>query len=134
MARQPETRSGSPSEPRLSEVARHLIYPEDVVSTGWPPVRDRCARMGLGFDRWQDGLGRVILAKRKGGLYASSIDGVQISIPRQVGKTYTIGAIIFALCTLEKGLFVLWTAHRTRTADETPRSVRARAGPPDPDG
>ena len=126
MARQPETRSGRPSEPRLSEVARHLIYPEAPL-TGWPPVRDRCARMGLGFDRWQDGLGRVILAKRKDGLYAAGIDGVQVSIPRQTGKTYTIGAIVFALCTLEKNLFVLWTAHRTRMADETFRSMQGTA-------
>lgn len=130
MARRPVTGTGRPSEPRLSDVARHLILPEGIVATGWPPVRDRCARMGLGFDLWQDGLGRAILAKRRSGLYAAGIDGVQISIPRQVGKTYTIGAIVFALCTLEKNLFVLWTAHRTRTADETFRSMQGLARNP----
>ena len=107
------------SEPRLSDIAKHLILPEGITSTGWPAVRDRAKRFGLTFDRWQDGLGRAILAKRKSGLYAAGIDGVQVSMPRQVGKTYTFGAIVFALCTLSEGLFVLWTAHRTRTADET---------------
>ena len=98
------------SEPRLSDIAKHLILPEGTAATGWPPVRDRCKRFGLGFDRWQDGLGRVILAKRKDGLYAAGVDGVQLSICRQVGKTYTIGSMIFALCTLNEDQFVLWTA------------------------
>ena len=85
------------SEPRLSDIAKHLILPEGITSTGWPRVRDRCKLFGLGFDRWQDGLGRASLAKRKDGLYAAGIDGVQICFPRHVGKTYTVGAIIFAL-------------------------------------
>lgn len=104
---------------RLSDVAKHLILPEGITATGWPPVRDRAKRFGLGFDRWQDGLGRCALSKRSDGMYAAGIDGIQISMPRQVGKTYSIGAIVFALCSLNDGLFVLWTAHRTRTADET---------------
>lgn len=116
------------SEPRLTDIAKHLILPEGTAATGWPRVRDRCKRFGLGFDRWQDGLGRVILAKRKNGLYAAGVDGVQLSICRQVGKTYLIGSMIFALCTLNEGLFVLWTAHRTRTADETFASMRGLAG------
>lgn len=119
------------SEPRLTDIAKHLILPEGTAATGWPRVRDRCKRFGLGFDRWQDGLGRVILAKRKNGLYAAGVDGVQLSICRQVGKTYLIGSIIFALCTLNEGLFVLWTAHRTRTADETFVSMRGLAGKPE---
>ena len=39
--------------------------------------------------------------------------------PRQVGKTFWVGAMIVALCTLFPGLTVLWTAHRTRTATRT---------------
>lgn len=119
------------SEPRLSDIAKHLILPEGITSTGWPAVRDRAKRFGLSFDRWQDGLGRAILAKRKSGLYAAGIDGVQVSMPRQVGKTYTFGAIVFALCTLNEGLFVLWTAHRTRTADETFASMQGLALKPE---
>jgi hypothetical protein len=86
------------------------------VSTGWPSVRDTCAQLGLGFDGWQDGAGRLILAKRKDGLYAA--DTVVISIPRQVGKTYLIGAIVFALCIIFPGLTAVWTAHRFKTARE----------------
>ncbi|WP_161924169.1 terminase [Actinomyces sp. 432] len=118
----PRTRTGrrsSPRRDRLSDVAKHLILPEGVASTGWPAIRDRCARIGSTFDEWQDGLGRCIFAKRADGLYAAGIDGVQMSMPRQVGKTYTVGSAMFALCTLQPGLLVLWTAHRTRTADET---------------
>ena len=118
------------SEPRLSDIAKHLILPEGITATGWPAVRDRAKRFGLGFDRWQDGLGRAILAKRKGGLYAAGIDGVQVSICRQAGKTYTFGALAFALCTLNEKTFILWTAHRTRTADETFAEMRGLAGKP----
>jgi hypothetical protein len=71
------------------------------------------------FDPWQDGAGRVILAKRADGKYAATIGGTALSIPRQVGKTFLVGAIVFALCLLFPGLTVIWTAHRLRTADET---------------
>ncbi|WP_231367266.1 terminase [Schaalia sp. ZJ405] len=60
-----------------------------------------------------------MLAKRASGLYACGVDGFQASVARQVGKTYTLGVSIMALATLQANLFVLWTAHRTRTADET---------------
>lgn len=111
--------------PRLSEVARYVIQPEGIVSTGWPAVRDTCARLGIEFDTWQDGAGRLILAKREDGLYAS--DTVAISIPRQVGKTYLIGAIAFALCLIVPGLTVIWTAHRFKTAKETFTSMKGMA-------
>lgn len=101
---------------RLSEVARHVIAPTGIVATGWPAVRDTCGRLGLGFDPWQDGAGRLILAKRADGLYAA--DTVVASIPRQVGKTYLIGAIVFALCIIHPNLTVVWTAHRFKTARE----------------
>lgn len=104
---------------RLSDVARHVVVPSGIVSTGWPAVRDTCAGFGVQFDAWQDGAGRVILAKREDGKYACSIGGVVMSIPRQVGKTFLIGAIVFALCLLFPGTTVLWTAHRLRTANET---------------
>ena len=68
------TKTGTPTRsepPRLSEVARHLVLPTGIVSTGWPAVRAKCRDLGLGFDRWQDGAGRCILAKRDTGLYAA---------------------------------------------------------------
>lgn len=80
-------------------------------------MRDTCLRLGWGFDGWQDGAGRLILAKRADGSYAA--DTIVFSIPRQVGKTYLVACIIFALCLLEPGLTVIWTAQRKTTAAET---------------
>lgn len=93
------------------------MAPTGIASTSWPKVRDTCHRLGWGFDGWQHGAGRLILAKRTDGQYAA--DTVVISIPRQAGKTYLIACIIFALCLLEPGLTVIWTAHRKTTARET---------------
>jgi hypothetical protein len=90
-----------------------------VVSTGWPAVRDKCATLGITFRPWQPDVGRLILAKRANGKYAATIGGTGMSIPRQVGKTFIVGAIVFALCMLFPKLTVIWTAHRLRTAEET---------------
>ncbi|MBB6333649.1 terminase [Schaalia hyovaginalis] len=129
MSRTPRspTRNGRASDPRLSSIAKHLILPEGIVSTSFPKIRARAARWGLGFDQWQTDLGAAVFAKRDTGLYAAGIDGVEISLPRQVGKTYTIGSALMALASLESGLFILWTAHRTRTADETFAYMRGLA-------
>jgi hypothetical protein len=97
------------------------------VSTGWPAVRDKCRDLGITFRPWQDGAGRLILAKRADGKYAATIGGTGMSIPRQVGKTFLVGAIIFALCILCPNLTVLWTAHRLRTAEETFGKMQAFA-------
>ena len=101
----------------LSEVARYVVTPEGITSTAWPKVRDTCHRLGWSFDGWQDGAGRLILSKRTDDLYAA--DTVQLSIPRQVGKTYLVACIIFALCLTHPNLTVIWTAHRKTTAAET---------------
>ena len=94
-----------------------MVAPEGIVSTEWPSVSKTCNRLGWGFDRWQSDAGRLILAKDATGMYAA--DTTCISIPRQVGKTYLIACIIFALCLLKPGLTVIWTAHRKTTARET---------------
>jgi hypothetical protein len=112
-----------PSTRRLSEVARHVVIPEGIVSTGWPGVEAKCREWGDEFDRWQADLGRVILGKRADGLYAATVGGVTLSIPRQVAKTFLVGRIIFALCVLFPGLKVLWTAHHTATLGNTFRSL-----------
>jgi phage terminase large subunit-like protein len=116
-----------PGTRRLSELARHVVPPTGITSTAWPAVRAKCLELGVKFDDWQDGLGRAILAKRADGSYAAGVGGVVISIPRQVGKTYTVGAIVFALCILYPGLTVIWTAHRLKTAGETFRSMQSMA-------
>lgn len=116
-----------PSTPRLSEFARHVRLPAGVVSTGWPAVQAKCRDLGITFRYWQPDVGRIILAKRENGKYASTIGGTGLSIPRQVGKTFLVGAIVFALCLLFPGLTVIWTAHRTRTAEETFKKMQALA-------
>lgn len=113
---------------RLSDVARHVIAPAGIASTGWPKVRDTCRRLGWTFDRWQDDAGRLILGKLAGGEYAA--DTIVMSIPRQVGKTYLVACIIFALCLIFPGLTVIWTAHRKTTAAETFRQFDGMAQRP----
>lgn len=115
------------STPRLSELARHVVVPKGAVATSWPAVRDKCADLGIKFRPWQPGVGQVILAKRADGKYAATIGGVGLSIPRQVGKTFLVGAIVFALCLLNPNLTVIWTAHRVRTAEETFGKMQAFA-------
>jgi hypothetical protein len=83
--------------------------------------------MGIGFDEWQRGAGRLILAKTADGKYAATVGGVGLSLPRQVGKTYLIGAIVFALCVDTPGLTVIWTAHHSRTAGETFMAMQGMA-------
>ena len=57
----------------------------------------------------------LILAQNAAGAeYAA--DTIVISIPRQVGKTFLIGAILFALCLMKPGLRVIWTAQVKDTA------------------
>jgi hypothetical protein len=95
------------------------VAPGGAVSTGWPAVEKKCAEFGVSFRPWQKPVGRLILSKRADGKYAATVGGTGLSIPRQVGKTYLVGAIVFALCMLRPGLTVIWTAHRLRTAEET---------------
>lgn len=113
----------------LAELAKHLVTPDSAVSTGWPRVRDTCNNLGWMFDEWQDDLGRLILSKDASGLFASSI--CVMSLPRQVGKTYLVGCIAFAICLTQPGTTVIWTAHRGRTATETFRAMKAKAKTPE---
>lgn len=101
--------------------------PSGITTTGWPAVESKLKQLGLGFDGWQQGATRLILGKRADGLYASTIGGVFLSLPRQVGKTYMLSAIVFALCLLFPGLTVLWTAHRLKTTGETHKAWKALA-------
>ena len=120
----PATQSG---DRKLSDIARHLILPEGIVSTGWPQIERQIKKMNTPLDQWQQGLCTAIVAKRESGIYACGIGGAVISIPRQVGKTYTIGTLIFALCLANPGLLVIWSAHRARTHSETFGSMSSMA-------
>lgn len=114
------SRTTQRSTPRLSEVARAVSAPQDAVSTGWPAVRKTCVeKLGIEFDSWQEQVGSLILAKRADGSLAATVDGVGMSLPRQVGKTYLIASMVFALSVNTPGLLVIWTAHHMATSSET---------------
>lgn len=112
------------STPLLSEAARHLVYPDRIVTSGWPRIKARLADMAVEFDPWQQGAARLVLGKDKAGKYVATVGGVAWSIPRQVGKTFTIGSLLIAMCIEFPGMKVLWTAHRTRTATDAFRSMQ----------
>lgn len=114
-----------PGTRKLSDVARHVVVPAGIVSTGYPAVQARCRDLGIEHDDWQQGAGRLILGKRKNGKYAATVGGVVFSWMRQVGKTFTVGSILVALCLLFPGMTVLWTAHRVRTSNETFAAMKA---------
>lgn len=115
----------TPSTPRLSEVARHLVVPEGIETSVFPRVERRLATVGYGFDRWQQGLGSVALGCRGDGMYAATIGGVVVSIPRQVGKTYTVGGLVVGLCLEFPGMRAAWTSHHNRTNTNTFRSLQS---------
>lgn len=83
--------------------------------------------MAIHFDGWQRGASQLALSKRKDGKYAATIGGVTWSIPRQVGKTFSVGSLVMAMCAEFAGLRVIWTAHRTRTSTNTFRSMQSLA-------
>lgn len=103
------------------------MLPVDIATTGWPAVRDRTRTMGLRFDQWQADLVRGALAKRESGKYAATVGGIVWSLPRQVGKTFTVGSLLFALAVDNPGLLILWTAHHRQTAKETFGSMQSMA-------
>ena len=95
--------SVKPDRRKLSDVARHVVLPKDIVTTGWPKVEAQARLCGIEYDDWQRQLGRCILGKTSDGVYAAGIGGVAVSICRQVGKTFLIGAIL----ALVMGVFVV---------------------------
>ena len=127
MPRTPRTKG---STPKLSEAARELVIPAGITSTGWPRVLKRIESFGVELDPWQDGLGRVAFGKRKDGKFAASVGGVVLSIPRQVGKTFLVGLMVFAMCVNDPRRKAIWTAHRLSTSDETFEAMRIMAEMP----
>lgn len=119
------------STPRLSEVARHLIIPEGITTSVFPRVYRRLTDVGVSFDTWQQGFGRVALGCRDPlpgedyGRYAASVGGVVASWPRQIGKTYTVGNLLIGLCLEFPGFRAIWTSHHNRTTTNTFRSMQS---------
>lgn len=112
-------RATKPGTQRLSDVARHLVIPEGIVSTGWGDIERMCEHMGVAFDEWQRGIGRLVMARRADGKLATTIGGVGMSLPRQVGKTYLLSGLVFALCATRPRTLVIWTAQHLATSSET---------------
>jgi hypothetical protein len=107
------------STPRLSEVARHLVLPQGIVTSVFPRIEKRLNAAGVFFDPWQQGLSTAALGCRADGKYAATVGGVVMSIPRQVGKTYTVGNLIIGLCLEFPGAKWIWTSHHNRTNTNT---------------
>lgn len=79
----------------------------------------------MGLDPWQKDIARVTWARLSDGALASDIVGM--SIPRQAGKTYLVGAMIFAVCLIDPGTTVAWTAHHNKVMLETFKSLSTYA-------
>ena len=105
--------------------ARHAVAPSAAVGSAWPKVRGTCEKIGWRFDPWQDATGRLILAKNAAGGWAADLS--LLSIPRQVGKSYLLGCIIFALCLLNERQRVIWTSHHTATTEEMYEAMKELA-------
>ena len=118
------------SDRRLSSVARHLVIPEGLETTEWPTVESELDRLEWPFDEWQKNAATVAVGLRENGQYAAGVGGVVWSFPRQVGKTHTVGGLVFALCMAKPGLLAVWTAHRARTHNETFRDMAGKAESP----
>lgn len=109
-----------PSQRPLSEVAKHLVVPSEVVDTLWFDARKTVKqKLGVRFDRWQDGCGQVMLSTRANGRLACTIDGFGLGAPRQIGKTFFMTPTLFALGINRPGSLFLWTAQHSRTHEET---------------
>jgi hypothetical protein len=118
----PPMRSG------LLPEARHLVLPKGIVSSSFPRIREVCRTIGVSFDPWQTDLNRCLLAKGEDGLLAA--DTAALSIARQVGKTFDIGAVEFGECIADPWTTVVWTAHHFKVARETFNELRALAKSP----
>jgi hypothetical protein len=109
---------------RLSEYARKFTYPSSIRRTVWTRVEAKGRELGLGFDWWQSQLGTVCLGYGDDGRYVATVGGIGMSIPRQVGKTYFVLALLVVMCILFPGLQVVWTAHHLRTSTKTFTALR----------
>lgn len=113
------------SRSNLLPYAKELVVPEGIATTSFPSVLATCRAIGIMFDDWQVDLNKLILARDASGLYAA--DTVGMSIPRQVGKTFDVGALVFADSIINPGTTTIWTAHRFKVARETFNELRAWA-------
>ncbi|QRZ10089.1 terminase [Mycolicibacterium austroafricanum] len=102
-----------------------MVIPDGITTSVWPRVQKRLTDAGVFFDLWQQGFSTAALGCRADGKYAATIGGVVASIPRQVGKTYTVGNLLIGLCLEFPGLRAVWTSHHNRTTTNTFRSMQS---------
>ena len=120
MRRQPP-----PTSRGLLPEARLCVLPAGITHTSGPRIIAVARALGLGLDLWQEDLGRIIWARTAD--RALAIDSLGLSVPRQAGKTYAIGALVFAYCIVTAGVTAVWTAHHSTVMLETFQSLRALA-------
>lgn len=100
------------------------MIPDGIATSVYPEIRPRLAAMSVAFDPWQEGAATVALGCRADGKFAATVGGVVWSIPRQVGKTYTVGNLLIALAIELPGMRIVWTSHHGRTTTNTFRSMQ----------
>lgn len=115
----PPTRNG------LLPEARRLVLPDGITSTSGPAIITTAVKVGLPLDPWQEDIARLSFAKLSDGSLAN--DYVCMSIPRQAGKTYLVGAMIFAECLITPNTTVAWTAHHNKVMLETFNTLKKYA-------
>lgn len=114
---------------KLSKVAKKLYISTDadIKGTRFPTLKLLCDAEGAELDPWQAGVAKLILSTNSEGKFAFGVGGVGMSLPRQVGKTWLVTRIVCAICVSRPGTTVIWTAHHTRTSDETFDHMRSMA-------
>ena len=121
-----EDLAGNRADRKLSEVARKLVIPTGITGSYWPSIRETCDdRLGISLDRWQDGIAGLLLAHREDGVIAHTVGGFGMSLPRQVGKTFTLTAAMFGMAVEYPDLLGIWTSHHVKTNSESFQAVQA---------
>lgn len=90
----------------------------------------RLADVGVALDDWQRGFGTIALGLDASDEFASTIGGVVASVPRQVGKTFTVGNLIIGLCLEFPGFQAIWTSHHGATTSNTLQSMQGMVRKP----
>ena len=107
------------SERRLSDIALHFKAPDGIVSSDFPRLNRIARKAGIYYDLWQQGLLYLLFARDQHGRYVCGEGGLTLSSCRQIGKTFTLGSAMAIKCIMQAGLTVIWTAHHSRTSDQT---------------
>ena len=109
----------------MLDTASTLVLPEGIETSSGPSVEATCKVLGIEFDTWQSDFCSALHGKGADGKYAADI--VMMSIPRQVGKTFLMMAIVFADCVITPGSLTVWTAHHFKVCRETFRQMKTLA-------